>query len=577
MNRTKLSIATFALASLVSLSACSNPVTANPDGRVITITDKNGETFAYTADDLFGTYRGNEIGVSRFVEAITEVVIRNQINQTDAASVALKAEILRKADISVDGVKETARNNATTNNTNYNDELEKLFDSYNVEDLEELKDYFAFRTMKQEVEDRYFKNNKTNFVLGDDYGPGYLSNRAPYHVKHILVKVSAAGGDLYNGRISEAEAKKLYAVGARLALQRNGETFGEIAREMSEDGSREQFGDLGIMSKSTSFVNEFKLGIYAYETVFNQNETVVENRDILDVPEFAQDYFDNLGLATIPFHAFVSLDEFASVTKDVNGSPVNDNDPLYFPRNVLFNQYFNRHNIAVVTPESRGGGDFAYPGFREVSELGNQKVLTDENGKVILVVRAGTGSGESGYQGVHFIVVERSALIDTINGVSLVDYYTTEIPGTTNYPKFTNEDETNGFGIAGQNKPTYVNFKVTTTANYKDRAETLNNEIRNFDRFFNFRMLENLIDNQAVTFVDEDLETAVLRYLEITRESAAFDESLQQRNTWNAFIEYLEYQEFQRQRLIDEDCAYDYLTNANGLYNAVGGTCYVQK
>jgi len=577
MNRTKLSIATFALASLVSLSACSNPVTANQDGRVITITDKNGETFPYSADDLFGTYRGNEIGVSRFVEAITEVVIRNQINQTDAASVALKAEILRKADISVDGVKETARNNATTNNTNYNDELKKLFDSYNVEDLEELKDFFAFRTMKQEVEDRYFKNNKTNFVLGDDYGPGYLSNRAPYHVKHILVKVSAAGGDLYNGRISEAEAKKLYAVGARLALQRNGETFGEIAREMSEDGSREQFGDLGIMSKSTSFVNEFKLGIYAYETVFNENETVVENRDILDVPEFAQDYFDDLGLATIPFHAFVSLDEFASVTKDVNGSPVNDNDPLYFPRNVLFNQYFNRHNIAVVTPESRGGGDFVYPGFREVSELDNQKVLTDENGKVILVVRAGTGSGESGYQGVHFIVVERSALIDTINGVSLVDYYTTEIPGTTNYPKFTAEDETNGFGITGQNKPTYVNFKVTTTANYKDRAETLNNEIRNFDRFFNFRMLENLIDNQTVTFVDEDLETAVLRYLEITRESAAFDESLQQRNTWNAFIEYLEYQEFQRQRLIDEDCAYDYITNANGLYNAVGGTCYVQK
>jgi hypothetical protein len=90
-------------------------------------------------------------------------------------------------------------------------------------------------------------------------------------------------------------------------------------------------------------------------------------------------------------------------------------------------------------------------------------------------------------------------------------------------------------------------------------------------------MLENLIDNQTVTFVDEDLETAVLRYLEITRESAAFDESLQQRNTWNAFIEYLEYQEFQRQRLIDEDCAYDYLSNTNGLYNAVGGTCYVQK
>ena len=93
------------------------------------------------------------------------------------------------------------------------------------------------------------------------------------------MKVSAAGSDLYNGRITEAEAKKLYAVANRLAIQRNGETFGEVAREMSEDGSKEQFGDLGIMSKATSFVNEFKLGIYAYDSVFNQNAEVVEKRD----------------------------------------------------------------------------------------------------------------------------------------------------------------------------------------------------------------------------------------------------------------------------------------------------------
>lgn len=576
MNRTKLSIASFALASLVALSACSNPVTANPDGNIITITDKNGEKINYTADQLFGTYRRNEFGISKFVEAITEVVIRNQINQTDAASVALKAEILRKADISVDGVKETARNNATNNaRSNYNDELKKLLDSYGVEDLEGLKDYFAYRTMKQEVEDRFFKNNKSNFLLGDEFGPGYLSDRAPYHVKHILVKVSSTGGDLYNARISEAEARKLFAVGSRLATQRNGETFGEIAREMSEDGSKDQFGDLGIMSKSTSFVNEFKLGVYAYDAVFNQNEEVIENREILNVPTFAQEYFEEIGLARIPYYAFETLNEFANVTRDINGNPVNDNDPLYFPRNIIFNHHFNRHNIAVVTPESRGGGTYSMNGFRYVEEL-DDTVLTDETGKVVLVVRAGTGSADSGYQGVHFIVVERSALIDTINGVSLADYYTTEIPGTTNYPKFTAEDQTNGFGTAGQSKPTFVNFKVTTTANYRDRAETVNNEIRNFDRFFNFRMLESLITSQAVTFADETLETAVLRYLEITRESAAFDESLQQRNTWNTFVEFLEYQRFQRQRLVDEDCAFDYRTNDNGLFTN-GGVCYVQK
>jgi hypothetical protein len=527
--------------------------------------DKDGNSTGYTADQLFGNYRDNEFGVSKFVESVTELVIRNQINQEDAETEALKAEILRKADISVDGVKETARNNASTNGTNYNDELNTLLESYNVEDLEELKDYFAYRTMKQEVEDRYFDDNLSSFVIGDAFGPGYLNERLPYHVKHILVKVSAVGSDLYNGRITEAEAKKLYAVANRLAIQRNGETFGEVAREMSEDGSKDQFGDLGIMSKATSFVNEFKLGIYAYDSVFNQNAEVVEKRDQLNVPETALEYFDDLGLATIPFHAFVSLDQYANVTKDINGNPVNNNDTLYYPRNIIFNEYFNRHNIAVVTPESLGGGDFNYDGFRTVPELNNQRVLTDENGKVILVVRAGTGSGDSGYQGIHFIVVERSALVETQNGVSLEDYYTTEIPGTPNYPTANGEDLV-----------TFVNFNVTTTANYKTRAETVTNEIRNFDRFFNFRMLEQLIAEQEVTFVDEDLEDAVLNYMDVTRRSSTFDQNLQEINTWNTYIEFLQYQAFQRQRLIDTDCAYAYLNNDGGLFNQ-GGVCYVQQ
>ena len=571
MNRRKFAIASFALATLVTLSACTNPVTENSDGFVITMKDKDGGVTGYTADALFGQYQNNEFGVSKFIESVTELVIRNQINQEDPTSQALRAEIPRKADISVDGVKETARTNASTNGTNYNDELETLFESYNVEDLEELKDYFAYRTMKQEVEDRFFDDNKASFLVGNDFGPGYLNERLPYHVKHILVKVSAAGADLYNGRISEAEAKKLFAVANRLAIQQNGETFGEVAREMSEDGSKEQFGDLGIMSKATGFVNEFKLGVYAYDAVFNQNAEVVSKADALNVPEAAVEYFDELGLGTIPFHAFVSLNEFANVTKDQNGNPVNDNDSLYFPRNVIFNQYFNRHNISVITPESRGGGDYIYSGFQNVAELGGQRVLTDENDRVILVVRAGTGSGESGYQGIHFIVVERSALVDIQNGVTLENYYTTEIPGTPNYPK-----------ADGQDLVTFVNFNVTTTANYKTRAETVKNEIRNFDRFFNFRMLEQLIDEQEVTFIDEALEATVLRYIDVTRRSAAFDQELQEINTWNSYIEFLEYQEFQRQRLIDEDCAYAYRTNQGGIFsetdvNAERGICYVQK
>ena len=336
---------------------------------------------------------------------------------------------------------------------------------------------------------------------------------------------------------------------------------------MSEDtGSAANFGDLGIMSKATSFVNEFKLGLYAFDAVFNADEEVSSNAYKLEVPEDAVDFFEELDIGVIPFYAFEELNRFADITKDENGDPVNNNDPLYYPRNILFNKFFNRHNVSVISPEGLEA-DYDLPGFNEVDELGGETVLTDEEGRVILAVRAGTGSGEGGYQGIHFIVVERSALIDTINGVSLEDYYTTEIPGTANYPK---DSET------GEDLVTFVNYKVTTTANYKERAETVNSEIRNFDAHFNFRMLESLIANQEVEFVDGDLETAVLNYMRVTRESAQFDNDLQAENNWNSFIEFLNYQEFQRSRLVDEDCAYAYLTNAEGLFDQ-GGLCYVAQ
>lgn len=565
MNRTKLTVATLALVSLVSLSACNNPVTNNDEGSIITIKSADGTNIGYSADDLFNQYRGNQTGVSRFVDAITEVVIRNQINQEDAATTALRNEILAKAENRVDGVKEQARSNADSNGTNYNTELDTLMTSYNVEDLEELQDYFAYELMKEEVEDRYYQDNKENFLLGDEFGPGYLEYRMPYHVKHILVKVSANGADLYNGRITENEANKLFAVGNRLARQQNNETFGEIAREMSEDtGSAANFGDLGIMSKATSFVNEFKLGVYAYESVFNQNTEVQANSEKLGVPDFAVDFFEDLGLGEIPFSAFEMLNQFANITKDSDGNPVNDNDPLYYPRNIVFNEFFNQHNVSVITPIGLEGV-YTLPGFQAVPELNNKVVLTDENGRVILAVRAGTGTGDGGYQGLHFIVVERSALIETVDGVSLEEYYTTEIPGTSAFPK--DED--------GNDALTFVNYKVTTTANYKQRAETVSTEIRNFDRHLSFRMIEQLIAEQEVTFVDEALEDAILNYFNVTRESSTFDENLQQVNTWNSYIEYLEYQAFQRARLVDLDCALEYQDPNSDLFN-IGGACYVK-
>jgi hypothetical protein len=150
MKNFKFSIGALALVSLTVLASCQ-PVTEKT-GVVLTLTG-NSEPIEYTADDLFDRYSGNATGVARYYEAAIEIVIRNEMTLEENASVL--AEIMTKAENRVEGVKESARSAAETNRTSYDSELETKLNSFNVENLEELKDYFAYQLMKEEVEFLY--------------------------------------------------------------------------------------------------------------------------------------------------------------------------------------------------------------------------------------------------------------------------------------------------------------------------------------------------------------------------------------------------------------------------------------
>lgn len=562
MKNIKLSLGTLALVSLTVLASCQS-VTERP-GVILTLQGTNG-AIEYTASELFSRYSGNATGVARYYEAAIELVIRNEMKLPANASVL--AEIMNKAGRRVEGVKESARFASETNRTSYDTELESKLESFNVDDLAGLKDYFAYQLMKEEVEDQFYKDNKQELLLGAEDYVGYLDTRLPYHVKHILVNVSASSNTFYNGEISENDAKKLHSVVSRLATQQRGETFGRIAESASDDPvSASNFGDLGIMSLATSFVNEFKLGVYSYESMFN---SLTSNQsENLNVPEEAFDLIqDELGLGEIPYGAFTMLDSVANVTRDSQGNQVNNGSSLYFPRNIYFNRYVNLRNISVIVPEDLEGNPInGFDGFRAVPELNNKVVLTDEVGRPILVVRGGSGSGGGGYQGIHFIVVERSPLLETVDGVSLENYYTTEIPGTANFPK------NNGVDLK-----TFVNFKNTTsTLIYKERAETLNNEIKTFDRLINARILEKLLASQNVSFNDDALQDAVEYYIDVTRRNNAFNDNLSYQQSWENYINTLEYQEYERQRLISNLCAEVFSNASTSVEFQVGGTCYVK-
>jgi hypothetical protein len=380
------------------------------------------------------------------------------------------------------------------------------------------------------------------------------------------VNVSASSNSFYNGEIAETDARKLNSVINRLALRQRGETFGDIARQSSDDpGSASNFGDLGIMSLATSFVNEFKLGVYSYESMFN---TLTQNEaDKLNIPEEAYDLVQGeLGLGEIPFGAFTMIDSVANVTRDSQGNQVNNGSALYFPRNIYFNRYINLRNISVIVPEDLDGNVISgFPGFRAVPELNNKVVLTDEVGRPVLAVRGGSGSGGGGYQGIHFIVVERSPLLETVDGVSLENYYTTEIPGTAAFPK------NNGVELK-----TFVNFKRATTRIYKERSETLNNEIKTFDRLLNARILEKLLASQNVNFNDQNLQDAVEYYIYVTRRNNTFNDNLSYRQSWENYINTLEYQEYERQRLISNECAEEFSNASTSAVFQLGGACYVK-
>jgi hypothetical protein len=75
-------------------------------------------------------------------------------------------------------------------------------------------------------------------------------------------------------------------------------------------------------------------------------------------------------------------------------------------------------------------------GFQSVAELAGQKALVDEDGKVILRFAPAPGRAAAVTKASTSSWSKRSALVETSpSGVTLEDYYTTEIPGTSSFPK----------------------------------------------------------------------------------------------------------------------------------------------
>jgi parvulin-like peptidyl-prolyl isomerase len=583
MRKPKRIIAGLALSALL-LTGCSKDLVADKKGNIVTVTI-DGNPVQINAGDMFEDYLKSSDGLKDYYDAVYEVVVRALFNKEEQTTE--RTEIYDIAALSVNDVKEQAKNNAKGGGK-YDDELKKILKTKNVETLKELEEKLAYDEMQVRLKKQFFdggegawitnameelivgeRNQAGDLILDENNNPvyeGYLNNKLPYHVRHLLVKVGAANNDFVTGKISKDDANKLSSV--IVALANHQDTFGLLANRYSEDeDSARQFGDLGIMNFTTNFVNEFKLGVYAYDALYNADGVMTPEAKAakLKIPGTAKTKLDALGLDEIPYGAALKLAAVREIEKSDAGKEVNDGDAAFFPRNIIFNKYFNKHNIGVITPNEVNVLDevgvekaefAALPGFKALPELGGKKVLTDEKGNVILVVRAGLAGS---YEGIHFIVVERSALYDTVNGVTLKDYYTIETPGTAAFPK----DD------AGNDIDAFVNFLELDARGTKERIDKIRNEVKAFDPTINDRIFQKLVTYLDVKFHDAELKAALDKYLanQYARSQFQLDQDLDK--LWSEWIEYLDQQEVARtDRLVPETYIDDF--KAGNDYNYGG-------
>lgn len=334
------------------------------------------------------------------------------------------------------------------------DDEQGLYDKFEYELEKEKFDDTFYENNMATLKHGGVLGNESGQSTDKEYLKGYIPGKHPYHVKHILVKT---GSSISNTamEIDEAAAKKISDV--VLALAR-GMNFADVAREYSDDtGSKDKGGDLGIMDLDTSFVSEFKLGTYLYEAYFRKNThdahdnresptegggwasekaltglnldvaatnpTIASERakslanDIIDPSNKCEPVEGNAltGIGQIPVEAAFKLGKdwvnvtstkivkgYGNITPDREDykwmAPLDiDMQAKYYPRNILFNKYFNKRNVSVITArrldlqDVEKSKDYALIGeYTDIERDAQTKALS--GGKIIKVSDTGIGA-----------------------------------------------------------------------------------------------------------------------------------------------------------------------------------------
>ena len=558
MKKSKLSITLVSgFIAAMALSACSGSIKSSKENVVSFTPYGSSESIGLVTDDVYNKYWNTSAGVSKFYDKVLEVLTRYKFDQgrwTDGEK--NYQEIKNWAKNQVEDQKKQAKKNASNNGTSYDTEWKAILKSNNVENYKEFEQKFVYEEEKRVLEEWYRSNNDNAEELKSEFigvkADGSSSEKdvksaMPYHIRHILVKVDEASDaqqKFYRGTVTEDQAKNISTIVKMLAEGKY--TFAEVAQKMSEDGSGKEGGDVGIMTNNASsgslgMVNEFQLGIYAYDYLYDAgNASKAARAAVKDGLGFTDEVVNALPNAAVevPYEAAEKLGTYADVVDDGFGNKLCNGSTAVYPRNVIWNKYFNLHNVFLIKNRKCDTGSYfnTATANNEFSKLidnntvadanlprfNNDGYLVDEKGNVIIGVRS--------QYGVHFMIIEKSMFGDNLD-----TYYSTKIPGEDGY-------ESNSY--VG-----YINS--SDKEDYKARAKKVRDAINSFDSTYQYRIYDwlkaNIGGTITYTGAAEKLGTKIDAYIKAQRDTNNQKQEEGLAKVWQTYTRLIDVQQANRE------------------------------
>ena len=665
-GKRSLSLAMSILA-IASLTACDDdynyPDAKWKEGIIVNVDGKD-----YKYDEIYQLFDNSKGSAQAYFNVAKNILAQLVTPKTDT--------MLSNVDTKINDLKNTWKTNARTNNTSYKEEQEKTFDSENVEDLDELREKYISQQQVEKNSQDFYEINANGvtdpsytYYISEQMTKDYVTNQAPYHVSHVLVKVDASsdGEGYWNGKITADNAKK---IGNAVRMLASSDSFGSVAQLVSEDeGSAKMYGELVTttegsqsvaMEKTTSYINEFKLGLYAYEAYLNPKTKAAEVntavRASLRVPGQAAasssfDYKNDTAVSElitdgtlvgkngafgIPLSKAITLGYIADVEKNiVDGSKVDYASETQYPRNILFNNYFNYHGVNFLYDDSdtyeaeflkdaievgahsdktiltlndvkdklpskyaeyeyvkgqlskidagkfktvEGISDNLYNyNFDAITKKSvltkiptSKKILVekDTDTNPVIIVRGGS----SGYQGIHFIVVNNDPFVNSQN---TYQYYRTNIPDAS-------ADPASAKSADYSTNPSLINYvkaDINSNTTYNARRDAVVAAVKASDSNIDFRLYEENIKKFGADKFNEllgDYAGIINKYIEITKESSELGKNSSLDESWETYIQTLALQEEITPRgLVPEVCVSAFEGGSYGTL--LEGICHVEK